>query len=139
MKINDVIGIDVSKKVIDVCIHSNQLTNQFPNTKTGLTKFIKWAIQNTKTIENSLFVLEHTGMYSHLICQILSDDKLSFYIASGLDIKRSTGITRGKNDMIDAKRIALYGYRLKAEIKPTKINKQSINTLKSLKHLEINS
>ena len=135
MNFNDVIGIDVSKKVIDVCIHSNQLSKQFSNTKGGLIKFIKWAIKHTVSIDTTLFVLEHTGMYSHLISQILSNEKLSFYLASGLDIKRSMGITRGKNDIIDAKRIALYGYRLKDEIKTTTLHINDINTLKALKSL----
>ncbi len=38
----------------------------------------------------------------------------------------------GKNDLIDAKRIALYGYRLKDEIKPTNIQSSEISSLKSL-------
>ena len=51
MNFIDIIGIDVSKKVIDVCIHSNQFTKQFHNTKTGLKKFINWTIINTTSIE----------------------------------------------------------------------------------------
>ena len=56
-------------------------------------------------------------------------------MASGLDIKRSMGITRGKKDTIDAKRIALYGYRLKDEIKPSSYVTPAINQLKSLMSL----
>lgn len=107
MNFNDVIGIDVSKKVIDICIHSNQLVKQFSNSNKGLSSFMKWAEKYTVNIDKVLFVFEHTGMYSYLISKIMAKSNLYFYMASGLDIKRSMGITRGKNDTIDAKRIAL--------------------------------
>ena len=136
MNFKNVIGIDVSKNVIDVCIHSSQLVNQFPNSKKGLSKFLKWVNTNVNQLDEILFVFEHTGMYSHLITVILSENKHNYYIASGLDIKRSMGITRGKDDAIDAKRIALYGYRLKDEIKPTKSIRKELTQLKSLMNLK---
>lgn len=45
------------------------------------------------------------------------------------------GIVRGKQDKVDAKRIALYGYRLKDEITPTILADTSISVLKSLMSL----
>ena len=65
-------------------------------------------------------------MYSYLITTFLEDNECYYFIAPALDIKRSMGIVRGKDDKVDAKRIALYGYRLKDEIKPTK-KAQQIN------------
>ncbi len=132
MNFIDVIGIDVSKNVIDVCIHSSQLLKQFPNSKKELSKFLKWVENNVTNLNNVLFVFEDPGMYSYLITTLLSDNNLNYYVASGLDIKRSMGITRGKEDSIDARRIALYGYRLKDEIKPTKKKYKNISRLKSL-------
>ena len=46
------------------------------------------------------------------------------------------GITRGKDDVVGAKRIALYGFRLKDEIKPTKKQSNHITKLKSLMSLK---
>ena len=92
-----------------------------------------WILKNASfSMQETLFVFEHTGMYSHLLSIFLTTEKLSFFIASGLDIKRSIGIARGKDDQIDAKRIALYGYRLKEELKPSKLPKNNILRLKSL-------
>lgn len=136
MNFKNVIGIDVSKNTVDVCIHIAQLSNQFKNTKKGLSLFLKWIKVNTKNLSNVLFVFEHTGMYSYLITTFLEDNECHYFIAPALDIKRSMGIVRGKDDKVDAKRIALYGYRLKDEIKPTKKHNKSITQLKSLMSLK---
>jgi transposase len=133
MKTNEIIGIDVSKLLIDVCIYSTQIVNQFKNNKTGFKLMLKWILKNSSfSQEDTLFVFEHTGMYSHLLSVFLTEEKASFFIASGLEIKKSIGIARGKNDQIDAKRIAQYGYRLKEELKPSSLPDSSILRLKSL-------
>ena len=49
-----------------------------------------------------------------------------------MEIKRSLGIARGKDDKVDATKIALYGYRLREEIQLYKIPSNQIRTLKSL-------
>lgn len=65
-----------------------------------------------------MYSLEHTGMYSFQLALFLTEKKYHFVLIPGLEIKRSLGIQRGKNDKVDAKRIALYTYRRKDEIKP---------------------
>lgn len=136
MNFKNVIGIDVSKNTIDVCIHLAQLNNQFKNNTKGLSEFLKWSKKHIEDITKVLFVFEHTGMYSHLITTFFDKNNCYYFIAPALDIKRSMGIVRGKDDKVDAKRIALYGYRLKDEIKPTKANHKSITKLKSLMSLK---
>lgn len=136
MNFKNVIGIDVSKNTIDVCIHLSQSSNQFKNTNKGLSEFIDWSEKHVESITNVLFVFEHTGMYSHLITTYFDNKNYFYFIAPALDIKRSMGIVRGKDDIVDAKRIALYGYRLKDEIKPTKKHNKSITKLKSLMSLK---
>ena len=133
MKTNEIIGIDVSKLLIDVCIYSKQIVQQFENNKLGFKLMLKWVFKNSSfSKEETMFVFEHTGMYSHLLSVFLTEEKSLFFIASGLEIKRSIGIVRGKNDQIDAKRIAQYGYRLRNELKPCNLSNNSILKLKSL-------
>lgn len=133
MKTKEIIGIDVSKTVIDVCIHSKQIVSQFKNTNKGVKLLEDWIFKNISFSKKEiLFVFEHTGMYSHLLSIFLTEKEYSFFIASGLEIKKSIGIARGKDDQIDAKRIALYGYRLKEELKPSKLPSNDILRLKSL-------
>ena len=136
MNFKNVIGIDISKKTIDAYIHSEQLSNSFKNTRQGFVSLVSWAKKHLKCLDSSLFVFEHTGMYSHLISTFFDDHDYSYFIAPALDIKRSMGIVRGKDDEIDAKRIALYGFRLKDEIIPTPKHNKSIVKLKSLVSLK---
>lgn len=133
MKTKEIIGIDVSKLLIDACIHTKQIVFQFENTNEGFKKMMQWISSNTPFLsQEMMFVFENTGMYSHQLSLFLTKEKQSFFVASGLEIKRSIGIARGKDDQIDAKRIALYGYRLKEELKPSKLPEDRILRLKSL-------
>jgi transposase len=133
MKTNEIIGIDVSKLMIDACMYSTQVVRQFKNSKIGFKLMLKWVIKNSSfPQEETFFVFEHTGMYSDELSVFLSDQELSFFIASGLEIKRSMGIVRGKDDRVDAKRIALYGYRLREELTPSIMPSKTLLKLKKL-------
>ena len=136
MKFKNVIGIDVSKNTIDVYDHLAKQHDQFTNSNKGVKNFLKWVESLNNSLSETLFVYEHTGMYSHIITEYLSSKKLCYFVAPALDIKRSMGITRGKDDVVDAKRIALYGFRLRDEIIPTKSHSNHITKLKSLMSLK---
>ena len=133
MKILDTVGIDMSKLNFDVRIHSTQFYQQFENSNKGFVKLLKWVYKNSSfTKENILFIFEHTGLYSHQLAVYLTELEVSFSLVPGLEIKRSLGIVRGKNDKVDATKIALYAYRLRDEIEPTILPSEQIQELKSL-------
>ena len=133
MKINETIGIDVSKLKIDVLIHSNQMFEIFENTNKGFKKMVNMTYKNSKfPKEEILFAFEHTGLYSHKLSVYLSEKNIPFVIIPGLEIKKSLGIVRGKDDSIDAKRIALYAYRLRDELEPCKLPATKLMELKRL-------
>ena len=125
MKIKEVIGIDVSKLSIDCCIHSIGLEEVFVNDPKSMRVMVDWALEKSKIAkENLLFVFEHTGLYSYQLVQYLGNNGYLFQVVPGLEIKRSLGITRGKDDRADAKRIALYGHRNREDVKPYQIPDQ---------------
>jgi len=133
MKILDTVGIDVSKRTIDVVLHQSQAYTQFENSKKGFLKMLKWVYKNIKVNKNNLlFVFEHTGLYSYNLSVFLNERDINFSMVSGLEIKRSLGIARGKNDKVDAQKIARYAYRLRDEIKPKKLPEKDIEKLKRL-------
>jgi transposase len=133
MEIIDVIGIDVSKLTIDVVIHQSKDYRQFENTNKGFNILCKWALSKSKVNKkNLLFVFEHTGIYSYKLALYLAKKEFNFSIVPGLEIKRSLGIARGKDDKIDAAKIARYGYRLREEIKITTLPSDEIRNLKNL-------
>lgn len=111
MQLNTFVGIDVSKKTIDVAIHQHSDTKVFDNSQKGFKEMTNWVKKCRKDpADQALFCFEHTGLYSVALSVYLSKSKLSFAQVPALDIKRSMGIARGKSDRIDAQRIARYAY-----------------------------
>jgi len=52
--------------------------------------------------------MEHTGTYGLLLFAWLSQMGIDYCVEPAIQIKRSLGLTRGKNDKVDARRIAEY-------------------------------
>ena len=133
MKFAEVIGIDVSKSTLDVWIYTNDAYKVFDNTRKGYHSLLSWVRKNTECLlDQVLFCFEHTGIYSYALSKYMSEKQFHFAIISGLEIKRSMGIRRGKDDKIDARQIALYGYRRKAEIKCSQLPEEEITQLRQL-------
>ena len=133
MKISETVGIDVSKLVVDVRIHSSQCFSQFENTPTGFKRLYEWSLKNSSFPPcEILFVFEHTGLYSHNLAVYFSEHEVPFIMVPGLEIKRSLGITRGKDDRVDATKIARYAYRLRDEIEPYLLPSKQLLDIKSL-------
>lgn len=133
MEFNEIIGIDVSRTKNDVLVHSTQQSGVFKNSEKEIREMAKWAIDNSGFgKEKTLFVFEHTGIYSHNLCVVLNELKANFIPVPGLGIKRSLGISRGKGDELDAEKIALYGYRRREELKPYEMPGKNVIGLKKL-------
>jgi transposase len=133
MKIKETVGIDVSKSVIDLFIHGNKFNGVFKNSVKGYKEAIKSVFKtNNNKKENTLFIFEHTGIYSYGLATFLAEKNISFALVPGLAVKRSLGIVRGKNDRIDAKHLALYAYRLRDEIEPYTMPPEKLLSLKRL-------
>lgn len=133
MKFKEIIGIDISKSKLDVRIHSTQDFRIFDNSNPGFNELKKWVSKNSScSLNETLFVMEHTGRYSHNLSLYLAQKTISFKLVAGLEVKRSLGIQRGKDDKIDATKIALYGYRLRDEIEPTLLPGNELLKLKRL-------
>ena len=133
MKFEEVIGIDVSKLTLDAFIHSHQIFTQVPNTKKGYSKLLTWATKSTGcSMDNVLFCFEHTGMYSYALACHMTEKQMNYIMVPGLEIKRSLGIQRGKNDRVDAMRIAQYAYRRREEVTTYQLPEKAINKIRQL-------
>lgn len=136
MKIKEIIGIDVSKSELDVCIHSSGKKNKFKNELKGFDALQCWVEKNNQFLQaQTVFVFEHTGLYSNQLTEYCDSQNLQFCLLPGLEIKRSLGLVRGKSDQIDAERIARYGYRIKDELVLSKADSLEISQVKSLMSL----
>ncbi|MDP3444939.1 MAG: transposase [Ignavibacteria bacterium] len=133
MNFTEFVGIDISKLKFDVRIHSNQKASVFENNGKGFLKFIKWIDKNDQCEKAEILIaMEHTGLYSLPLSVFLMENNYRFVLISGLEIKRSLGIQRGKDDVIDAKRIAEYAYQKKDKIKPTQLPVKNILQIRRL-------
>lgn len=108
-KWNYTIGVDVSKNTLDIhCSEINQHI-KIENGKEGFKHFLKWIKIHQIDLEKTFLVLEHTGGYEYKLISFCQAKSIPYARISGLAIKRSMGITRGKTDKVDASRIAQYG------------------------------
>ena len=133
MDIKEVIGIDIGKLNNEACIHTNQKALEFVNSKEGFIKMKNWILKNTICKKDQLiFAFEHTGLYSYPLSVFLSENGYQFILIPRLELKRSMGIVRGKNDKIDAKRIALYTYEKREKVEPYQMPQEDIIHIKRL-------
>ena len=124
MKVQHIIGADLSKKSIDFAIHALNSYLKIENSISGFILMLGWLKQQKIKPSKVMIVMEHTGLYSYHLEEFLHQHQISFTKVSALAIKRSLGLIRGKSDKIDAQRIARYGFEkrdmLIAQTRPDK-------------------
>lgn len=130
------VGIDVSKLTLDAYDHLHKAYQKFKNDRRGFKALIKWI--NERNTNDVILCFEHTGLYSLPLAIFLSEEELSFCMVAGLEVKRSMGIKRGKNDKADAQDISKYAFHRRAEIKTYQIPSKALLKLKSLLSLREN-
>ncbi|MCH7534692.1 MAG: IS110 family transposase [Bacteroidetes bacterium] len=138
MKYKDVLGIDVSKKTIDVLLHSTKAHYIFNNNCNGYKSLITWLRKQTiLDVSEILICFENTGLYSLPLAMYLCKNKVIYVMVPALEIKRSLGLVRGKNDKIDASRIAEYAFLRKDQLKPFELPSKNIMVLQKLISLRV--
>jgi transposase len=134
------LGMDVSKLWFDITVmsvvdHQKQptATERFENNEAGLKLLHNWLKkQQVSFDENSLLVIENTGVYHRLVWEYCSTHGLPLYIGNATHIKYSFGIARGKNDKIDSQRLCTYAFKNADEIKATPVLKAVFLRLKDM-------
>jgi transposase len=140
MDIRYFIGVDISKATLDWAVFDGKtivLQSQSENSEVGIKATIKLikALPGF-TIANSVCCMEHTGIYNAHILSYLRKIFLPIWLENSLQIKKSGGLQRGKNDAIDAQRIAEYAYRFRDQMRlwqPPRLVLQKLAALSSLR------
>ncbi|MCW3105545.1 MAG: Transposase family protein [Segetibacter sp.] len=121
MNFQHFIGIDVSKNQLDfVVVKENKQVFYLKtdNSKKGIASFFAEFKKLTPiSYDSMLFCMEHTGIYNNHLLDYLFDRKVSIWLESAVHIKQSIGMQRGKNDKVDASRIAMYAYKNREDVK----------------------
>jgi transposase len=105
-----IVGVDVSKLTLDFHCKPGDFALQTENKLAGFKLWLT-GIRKLFGLELPIFVvMEHTGRYSARFEMFLRSKSIDFCKVPALQIKRSIGVARGKNDKVDAARIAEYAW-----------------------------
>lgn len=119
MNFKNFIGIDISKGTFDLALVRegdplHPISAKTTNDTCGLVELEKFLKEQGLNMEETLFCMEQTGIYCRLLSQYLVENRYHVWLEMPVQILRSQGVQRGKNDHIDAIRIAEYA-RLKKD------------------------
>ncbi len=138
MDYKTIIGIDQSKLTVDAgLLYSSAplqvAVQQFENNPKGFVKMFRWIKQQCNcALSEILICTENTGLYSYPLSVFCQENNLALWMESALQIKKSLGIQRGKNDRIDAKRIANYAFAHRHAVKLYKLPAKTLLALKQM-------
>ncbi len=130
------VGIDISKEKLNLC-YQKDLKTVFEEEVANDVKAIKKALGASckalsVAINDMLFCAEYTGRYIYPLTVACQDLDAFLWIDDPTRIKNSMGLTRGKNDTIDAARIAEYACRYSDKAVRYSIPDAAIVSMKSL-------
>jgi transposase len=102
------VGIDISKLTLDICIHQGTANEHYviDNEPTAIKAFFTPLL--ALKVKGLHVGMENTGCYNYHLYQVFCELDVIYYVIPPIHLKKSMGLTRGKNDKIDAFRIALF-------------------------------
>lgn len=136
METTYVIGVDMSKKDFQVCltidgIHFSEdlVVNQ---TSSITTYFRGLRSQYGFSFKQLVVCLEHTGIYANPLLGFLVAHHIKICMEHALQIKHSQGMVRGKTDQVDARRIALYAFKNRENLRLWEPAREIIQRVRAL-------
>jgi transposase len=136
MELNYFIGSDISKNELDFGVmKGNKLLfhEEIPNDSAAIQLFIRKLVKLPGfNLSTAVFCMEHTGIYNNYLLVYLHKKKANICLEAATHIKNSLGNIRGKNDKIDAIRIAEYAYKNREELKFWQPKREIIQQLSQL-------
>lgn len=134
-----ILGIDVSKETLDIVLMISgqyELHEQISNNSKAFKIWFKQISKeyNIKTTE-LLICMEHTGLYCYPVIEVTVSMNLFLWVEDAGRIKAFHSLSRGKNDALDAERIAEYAYLKQGEAKLWESPRMVIQELRGLMSL----
>jgi transposase len=130
------LGIDIAKRTFDASLTIDAKAfdaSHCENNAKSIDAFFRDLRKRAGLSYGQLIVcMEHTGIYCLPLLNFLVDNGIKVCLESALQIKRSQGLVRGKNDKVDAQRIATYAYKNREHLvfwKPQRLIIQKIKAL----------
>lgn len=130
------IGVDVSKVKLDLCLISDGKVHTeeiIENSMQSIQHYLKRVMKDNNILaEDILVCAEYTGQYTYPLCCVCEELNIDLWLEDPTQIKYRSGAQRGKNDKLDALKIAAYAIRYQDEVRVFKLPQKTINTLKQL-------
>jgi transposase len=120
------VGVDISKEKLDISIYDSgkNLPENYcciKNDESGFKALLKWFRSKCIDLNTVHICMEHTGIYGYDLCSFLEENNIDYSLLSAYKIKHSLGIVRGKNDVIDSRRIAEFCYLFREKLPCSKL------------------
>ena len=112
------VGIDVSKKLLDVCVLPVGKTKRVENHQKGFDRLIKWLHK----YKGALVVLEATGGLQSAVCAALHEAGFKVAVVNPRQVRdfaKALGVL-AKTDKIDAAVLATFADKVRPEPRPLK-------------------
>lgn len=132
------VGIDVSKRKFDLALIKGQdkdhvIQGVFDNTPKGIKGMRKFLEKEHEVkLSETIFCMEFTGIYCRPLTTFFVEEECHVWIEMPVNIIRSLGLQRGKNDRVDAHRIALYAYKNRDDVRLWKPQRDIILQIRDL-------
>jgi transposase len=78
MKLQHIIGADLSKKSIDLVCHLQNTHIQIENAIAGFKDLLQWMRKLKINASETMIVMEHTGLYSYCFEKFLHQHQIAF-------------------------------------------------------------
>ena len=123
-----IIGIDVSRATLDICVSNTDGQHSFV-----INNEVKTICQFFKPYKECLIIgMENTGRYNWALYEAFKETSHRIFVIPPLHLKKSMGLIRGKNDKIDAIRIAAFIAKNHNELPQWEPSSQAVQKLKIL-------
>ena len=129
-------GIDISKEKLNICLRKGTQTvreEEIKNTVAAIRKCVKKIEkENGVTKDDMLVCAEFTGRYIYPLVCACDEMGLFLWMEDPTRIKNSFGVTWGKDDRVDARRIAEYAFRFSDKAMAYEMPDKTLVSLKNL-------
>lgn len=139
MKKNWFIGIDISKMTLDIVIYAPQTKHsdasnyiKVSNDRDGFQQMLKWLRSRGVVAAGLVVGMENTGAYGNALRAFLEEEHVDYCCFTPVHLAHSFGLVRGKNDRVDAERIAYYTYLHRDELQYSHLSSKAILRLQEL-------
>ena len=120
--------------IYEACKKRSDETNyrKVSNSEEGYKELLQWFKSKRMPLASVVVGMEHTGAYGFDLRLFLESHEIDYCAFMPLALKYSLGLSRGKNDKVDAERIAAYTYDQREKLVYSKLSDSTVLKLREL-------